>query len=142
MSKIVRISESEIVRLVKKIVKEQKYTTGRKPIKEDEDEYYRIGRFSIVSAGAPINEMTVVLHDDDTGENIDLTLDLRGFNYSRQAPVIVDFFSFSDEIDDMEAYEDEVKTYFDHMVENGALARTPDYIDINLKNGKIQHWTT
>ena len=38
MSKIVRISESEIVRLVKKIVKEQKYTAGRKPIKEDEDE--------------------------------------------------------------------------------------------------------
>jgi hypothetical protein len=126
MSKIVKITESEIVDLVKKIVKEQKATTRRKTIKEDEDS---MGKFTITHAGVPVNQVmiSVELADGSGDGDVSFTIDFNGDN-----PVIVDMTNWSEDIDD-----EEVKAYVKRMIENGALRNTPDFISFDLDSGEV-----
>jgi hypothetical protein len=132
MSKIVKITESEIVDLVKKIVKEHKATTRRKTIKEDE--YSGGGKFSITHAGSPITQIMITVgsnDDDDDGEDVSFTIEFD----EKGNGVITDFFNYSDTIDDEEA-----KTYVQQMLAKGALRNAPDFISFDPETGEIHQY--
>jgi hydrogenase maturation factor len=129
MSKIVKITESEIVDLVKKIVKEQKATTRRKTIKEDEDS---MGKYIITHAGVPVNQImiSVELADGSGDEDVNFTIDLNG-----EKPVIVDMTNYSEDIDD-----EEVKAHVERMIENGAIRNAPDFISFDIETGELNDY--
>jgi hydrogenase maturation factor len=129
MSKIVKITESEIVDLVKKIVKEQKATTRRKTIKEDEDS---MGKYIITHAGVPVNQImiSVELADGSGDGDVNFTIDLNG-----EKPVIVDMTNWDEEIDD-----EEVKAHVERMIENGAIRNAPDFISFDIETGELNDY--
>jgi hydrogenase maturation factor len=129
MSKIVKITESEIVDLVKKIVKEQKATTRRKTIKEDEDS---MGKYIITHAGVPVNQImiSVELADGSGDGDVNFTIDLNG-----EKPVIVDMTNYSEDIDD-----EEVKAHVERMIENGAIRNAPDFISFDIETGELNDY--
>jgi aspartyl aminopeptidase len=130
MSKVVKITESEIINLVKKVIKEQKSATRRKTIKEDE--YSDSGKFSITHAGVPVNQVmiSVELADGEGDGDVSFTIDLSG-----EKPVIIDMTNYSEDIDD-----EEVKAHVERMIENGALRNTPDFVSFDIETGELNDY--
>lgn len=127
MSKVVKITESEIINLVKKVIKEQKSATRRKTIKEDE--YSDSGKFSITHAGVPVNQIMISVESTED-EDVDVSFTIE-FN-DEQTGVIVDMFNYSEIIDD-----EEVKRYVENMLANGALRNAPDFISFDPETGEL-----
>jgi hypothetical protein len=115
MSKIVKLTESDIANLVKKV------------LKEDEDS---MGKFSIVHAGIPVNEIMLSVEASGVYSDVTLRIDLTG-----EKPVIVDIFNYSEKFND-----EEVKAYVERMIENGALRNTPDYLSFDLETGEVNDY--
>jgi hypothetical protein len=145
MSKIVKITESEIVDLVKKIVKEQKATTRRKTIKEDiddDDDYdydddnddqiqYSTDDLFISHVGIPVNQVMVSLSVEDGDGDVNFTLEMDGDGNA----TIVDFYNYSDEIDD-----DVAKKRMEELIEARAFIKVPVFIGFNMDNGKLSYY--
>jgi|LakMenEpi03Aug12_release.lakeMendotaPanAssembly.Ray.scaffolds.fasta_scaffold342273_2 hypothetical protein len=112
MSKIVKLTESDIANLVKRV------------LKEDEDS---MGKFSIVHAGVPVNQIMVSIEASGVHSDVTFTIDISG-----EKPVIVDMFNYSDKIND-----EEVKAYVEHMIENGGLKNVPDFISFDVETGEV-----
>ena len=129
MSKIVKITESEIVNLVKKIVNEEKASTRRKTIKEDEDS---MDKFNITQVGTPVRRIMVsVMSTEDEDADAVFTLE---FNNKGELN-IVDFYNHSFEIDD-----EEVKRYMQSMIDKGAFSMAPNFISFDHKTGEIHNY--
>jgi hypothetical protein len=125
MSKVVKITESEIINLVKKVIKEQS-ATRRKTINEGD---FSDGKFRISHAGVPVNQIMVSVESsgiDDGDASFTIEFDGEGNG------TIVDFFNYSEEIDD-----DEVKSYMESMLANGALRNAPDFISFDPETGEL-----
>jgi hypothetical protein len=143
MSKIVKITESEIVDLVKKIVKEQKATIRRKTIKEDiDDDYdydddnddqiqYSTDDLFISHVGIPVNQVMVSLSVEDGDGDVSFTLEMDGDGNA----TIVDFYNYSDEIDD-----DVAKKRMEELIEARAFIKVPVFIGFNMDNGKLSYY--
>lgn len=112
---------------LKKFLTESKMTRNSRLLSENQDNFSD-GKFRISHAGVPVNKIVVSVESPGVNDG-DASFEIE-FDENGKA-TIVNFFNYSEEIDD-----DEVKSYMESMLAKGALKNLPEFISFNPETGK------